>query len=101
IVSQTGIAGSTKLGNYVILGGQVGLAGHLKIGNKVSVAAQSGVMHNIKDGEKWFGSPAQPDRQTKRQMIAIQHLPDLLKRVAELERKLGVKSAAGAPPSAA
>jgi UDP-3-O-[3-hydroxymyristoyl] glucosamine N-acyltransferase len=97
LVSQVGVAGSTKLGNYVILGGQVGIAGHLKLGNKVSVAAQSGVMHNIKDGEKWLGSPAQPDRQTKRQMIAIQHLPDLLKRVAELERKLGLKGEPGAP----
>jgi UDP-3-O-[3-hydroxymyristoyl] glucosamine N-acyltransferase len=93
IVSQTGVAGSTKLGNYVILGGQVGIAGHLKIGNKVSVAAQSGVMHNIKDGEKWFGTPAQPDRQTKRQFIAMQQLPDLLRRVAELERKLDLKGA--------
>jgi UDP-3-O-[3-hydroxymyristoyl] glucosamine N-acyltransferase len=87
IVSQTGIAGSTRLGNYVILGGQVGLAGHLKIGNRVSVAAQSGVMHNIPDGEKWLWTPAQPDRQAKRQMIAMLQLPELLRRVAELERK--------------
>lgn len=89
IVSQTGIAGSTKLGNYVILGGQVGLAGHLKIGNSVSVGAQSGVMHNIPDGEKWVWTPAQPDRQAKRQMIAMQQLPDLIRRVAALEKKLG------------
>jgi len=93
VVSQAGIAGSTKLGNYVVLGGQVGLAGHLKIGNRVSIAAQSGVMHNIPDGEKWFGYPAQPDRQTKRQMIALQQLPELLKRVAELEKKLGLAEA--------
>jgi UDP-3-O-[3-hydroxymyristoyl] glucosamine N-acyltransferase len=100
LVSQVGIAGSTKLGNYVILGGQVGLAGHLKIGSRVSVAAQSGVMHNIKDGEKWFGYPAQPDRQTKRQLIAMQQLPELLRRVAELERQLGRKSeSAGAAPA--
>jgi UDP-3-O-[3-hydroxymyristoyl] glucosamine N-acyltransferase len=99
IVSQVGVAGSTKLGNYVILGGQAGIAGHLKIGNKVSIAAQSGVMHNIKDGEKWFGSPAQPDRQTKRQMIAIQQLPELLKRVAELERRLGLKEPAPVSPA--
>ena len=92
LVSQVGIAGSTKLGNYVILGGQAGLAGHLKIGNKVSVAAQSGVMHNIKDGEKWWGTPAQPDRQTKRQLIAMQHLPELLRRVAELERRQNDKA---------
>jgi len=90
IVSQAGIAGSTRLGNYVVLAGQVGLAGHLKIGNRASIAAQSGVMHNVPDGEKWFGYPAQPDRQTKRQIIALQQLPDLLKRVSELEKKLGV-----------
>lgn len=89
VVSQTGIAGSTKLGNYVILAGQVGIAGHLKIGNRVSVAAQSGVMNNIPDGEKWLWSPAQPDRQAKRQLIAIHQLPDLLRRVHELEKKIG------------
>ena len=90
VISQVGIAGSTKLGNYVILAGQAGLAGHLKIGNRVTVTAQAGVMNNIPDGEKWLGSPAQPDRQAKRQMIAATHLPDLLKRVAELEKKMGV-----------
>jgi UDP-3-O-[3-hydroxymyristoyl] glucosamine N-acyltransferase len=86
VVAQTGIAGSTRLGNDVVLGGQVGLAGHLKIGNNVSVTAQSGVMHDIPDGQKWFGSPAQSDRQAKRQFLALQQLPDLLRRVAELER---------------
>ncbi len=88
VVSQTGIAGSTKLGNYVVLGGQVGLAGHLKIGNQVTIAAQSGVMHDIPDGEKWFGSPAMPDRQMKRQLLAAQQLPELLRRVKELEKQL-------------
>jgi UDP-3-O-[3-hydroxymyristoyl] glucosamine N-acyltransferase len=88
LVSQTGIAGSTRLGSYVVLAGQVGVAGHLKIGNGVSIAAQSGVMHSVPDGEKWLGSPAQPDRQTKRQIIALQQLPELLRRVAELEKKL-------------
>jgi UDP-3-O-[3-hydroxymyristoyl] glucosamine N-acyltransferase len=90
IVSQVGIAGSTKLGNYVILAGQAGIAGHLKIGNRVSVAAQAGVMNNIQDGEKWMGSPARPDRQSKRQMVATEKLPDLLRRVKELEKRLGV-----------
>jgi len=93
IISQVGIAGSTRLGNYVILAGQAGLAGHLKIGNRVSVAAQSGVMNNIPDGEKWLGAPAQPDRQTKRQMIAIQRLPDLLRRVNNLEKRAGIDAA--------
>ena len=61
VVSQAGIAGSTKLGSAsVVLGGQVGLAGHLKIGNGVQVGAQSGVMTNIPDGETWLWTPAQP-----------------------------------------
>jgi len=100
IVSQAGIAGSTKLGSYVVLGGQVGLAGHLKIGNRVSVAAQSGVMNNIPDGEKWIWTPAQPDRQAKRQMIALQQLPELIRRVKELERQVAAKSPPLVPTAA-
>jgi UDP-3-O-[3-hydroxymyristoyl] glucosamine N-acyltransferase len=101
IVSQVGVSGSTKLGNYVILGGQVGLAGHLKIGNRVSVAAQSGVMNNIPDGETWIWTPAQPDRQAKRQMIALQQLPELFRRVKALEKQLELKAEPPAPPTPA
>ena len=88
LCAQVGIAGSSKLGKYCVLAGQVGIAGHLKIGNQVTVGSKSGVMHNIPDGETWLGIPAQPDRQAKRMMIAAQRLPDLLKKVAEWERKL-------------
>jgi UDP-3-O-[3-hydroxymyristoyl] glucosamine N-acyltransferase len=103
VVAQVGVSGSTRLGNYVVLAGQVGVAGHLKLGHRVAVAAQSGVMNNIPDGEKWFGSPARPDRQTKRQLIALQQLPELLRRVAELERQLAATSVPAGktnPPSA-
>ncbi|MEK7685026.1 MAG: UDP-3-O-(3-hydroxymyristoyl)glucosamine N-acyltransferase [Verrucomicrobiota bacterium] len=92
IAAQAGIAGSTKLGHYVTLAGQVGLAGHLKIGHKVTVAAQSGVMHDIGDGQKWFGYPAQPDRQMKRQLVAIRQLPDWLRRMHALEKWIGKSS---------
>ncbi|MCL5096105.1 MAG: UDP-3-O-(3-hydroxymyristoyl)glucosamine N-acyltransferase, partial [Candidatus Omnitrophica bacterium] len=88
LVAQVGIAGSTRLGNFVTLAGQVGLAGHLKLGDRVTVAAKSGVMNDIGDGEKWMGIPARPDRQMKRQLIAAQQLPDLLRRVQALERRL-------------
>ncbi len=90
IVSQAGVAGSAKLGNYVIIAGQVGIAGHLKIGDRASVAAQSGVMHDIPAGQKWIWTPAQPDRQAKRQMLALMELPDLLRRFQALEKKLGL-----------
>jgi len=91
LVSQSGVAGSSRLGNYVVLAGQVGIAGHLKIGNQVVVAAQSGVMHDILDGEKWLGYPAKSDKQTKREWIAVHRLPDLLRKLAALEKKLGFK----------
>ena len=87
VVAQVGIAGSTKVGNYVTIAGQAGLAGHLRIGDRVVLAAQSGVMHHIPEGQKWMGSPAQPDRVTKRQLLALEKLPELLRRVAELERR--------------
>ena len=90
ICSEAGISGSTKVGSYTTLAGQVGLAGHLKIGNKVTVGAQAGVMNDIPDGETWLGSPAMPTRLTKRIFIGWQRLPELLKRVAELEKRLKV-----------
>jgi UDP-3-O-[3-hydroxymyristoyl] glucosamine N-acyltransferase len=87
LVAQVGIAGSSKLGNYVVLGGQAGVAGHLKIGNQVTIGAKSGVMNDIKDGQKVLGAPALEDRQTKRQVIALQQLPDLIRRFRELEKR--------------
>ena len=95
LCGQVGIAGSTKIGSYVTLAGQVGLGGHITIGNKVTVGAQSGVMHDIPDGQMWLGAPAQPDRQAKRMLIAMQRLPDLLQRVAVLEKRLAEVEAAG------
>jgi len=88
IVSQVGISGSTKVGNGVILAGQVGLVGHLDIGDGVRVGAQSGVAKSVPAGKTVFGSPAREIMQTKRIEAALTRLPDLLKRVKQLERKL-------------
>jgi UDP-3-O-[3-hydroxymyristoyl] glucosamine N-acyltransferase len=88
LCAQVGIAGSAKLGRFCVLAGQVGIAGHLKIGERVTVGSKSGVMHNIPSGETWLGIPAQPDKQAKRMLIAVQRLPDLLKKVAAWEKKL-------------
>ena len=88
LVGQCGIAGSTKLGNFTIVAAQAGIAGHLQIGNQVTIAGQSGVMNDIPDGEKWLGTPASPDKNAKRQYIGIRRLPDLLLRMAELEKEI-------------
>ena len=90
VISQVGIAGSCTLGNYVILAGQAGIGGHLTIGNQAIVGAQAGIMTDIPAGETWLGSPAQPNREFKRQVIALRRMPDLLKKIVAWEKKLGV-----------
>ena len=58
IAGQVGFAGSTVLGNNVMIGGQAGISGHLKIGNNVQIAGGSGVVDDISDNAKVMGYPA-------------------------------------------
>jgi UDP-3-O-[3-hydroxymyristoyl] glucosamine N-acyltransferase len=88
IIAQAGIAGSTKVGSYVTIAGQAGIVGHLKIGDRATIGAQSGVTTDIPAGEQWLGTPALPGKETKRIWVGWQRLPELLQRVAELEKKL-------------
>jgi len=74
-MGQSGFAGSTRLGDYCVIASQSGIAGHLKLGNQAMVGAKSGVMRDIPDGGTVLGYPASPDKQAKRQMIAVQQLP--------------------------
>ena len=86
IMGQVGFAGSTRLGDYVVIASQSGIADHLKLGNQVIIGAKSGVMRDVPDGGRVLGYPALPDRQAKRQVIALQQLPDLIQRTRELEK---------------
>ena len=52
------------------------------------VGAKSGVMRDVADGERVLGYPASPDKQAKRQMIAVQQLPELIRRTRELEKQV-------------
>jgi UDP-3-O-[3-hydroxymyristoyl] glucosamine N-acyltransferase len=88
IVSQVGISGSTKLGMGVVLAGQVGITGHLHIGDGAKIAAQSGVLADVEPGAVVLGSPARPHGETLRIYAALGKLPDLVKRVRELESRL-------------
>jgi UDP-3-O-[3-hydroxymyristoyl] glucosamine N-acyltransferase len=88
IVSQAGVAGSTKVGSNCMIGGQVGLAGHLKIGDNVKIGAQSGVSNNLKNGETVLGSPALDVTKQIKAMIVYKSLPEMSKKLAELEKEL-------------
>jgi UDP-3-O-[3-hydroxymyristoyl] glucosamine N-acyltransferase len=95
-MGQSGFAGSTRLGDYCVIASQSGIAGHLKLGNQAMVGAKSGVMRDIPDGGKMLGIPATPDKQAKRQMIALQQLPELIRRTRELEKQVAeLKAKAG------
>lgn len=99
LVAQVGIAGSTLVGNNVIMAGQVGVAGHLRIGDGAVIAAKSGVMNDIPPGEHWAGAPACRSMRMKKQWVAMERLPDLLKRMAVVEKLLGISpvTESGAP----
>ena len=88
IVAQVAIAGSAQLGDYVVLAGHAGISGHLKIGTGVQVAAKSAVLEDLPDGAKVMGSPAIPFRDFARREVLLKRLPELVKRVAQLEKKL-------------
>lgn len=88
IVGQAGISGSTKIGNGVTLAGQVGVIGHIEIGDGAQVGAQSGVAKSVPAGKMLFGSPARDIKETMRIQAAMTRLPELLKRVRRIEKKL-------------
>lgn len=88
IVAQVGISGSTKVGHHVTLAGQVGVAGHLHLGDNVIVAAQSGIGKDLPPNTVWFGSPANEMAHQKRVIVAMDSLPDTLKRIRELEKRV-------------
>jgi UDP-3-O-[3-hydroxymyristoyl] glucosamine N-acyltransferase len=88
IMGQVGFAGSTHLGDYVVIASQSGIAGHLKLGNQSTVGAKSGVMRDIPDGATVLGHPAAPDKQAKRQWVATAQLPDMIRQLRELEKKV-------------
>jgi UDP-3-O-[3-hydroxymyristoyl] glucosamine N-acyltransferase len=89
IVAQTGISGSTRVGQRVMMGGQVGIVGHLEIGDGTAIGAQSGISKSVPGGV-WFGYPAVPLAEAKRQIAWIHRLGKLFARVKEIEKKLGL-----------
>src|SRR6266516_2108845 len=89
IVAQTGISGSTRVGERVMMAGQVGIVGHLEIGDGTAIGAQSGVSKSVPGGV-WFGSPAVPLAEAKQQIAWIHRLGKLFARVKEIEKKLGL-----------
>jgi UDP-3-O-[3-hydroxymyristoyl] glucosamine N-acyltransferase len=88
LVSQVGIAGSTSTGKYVAMGGQAGVAGHIHIPDMVRISAQAGVFMPPEPGSEVGGTPAMEASVARRVYVQLVQLPELVKRVRELEKQL-------------
>jgi UDP-3-O-[3-hydroxymyristoyl] glucosamine N-acyltransferase len=88
ICAQTGLAGSSILEKNVLLAGQVGVSGHLTIHDDAVVYAQSGVGGDVEAGGRISGSPAFAANEWLRAVTAFPKLPELVKAVRELKKKV-------------
>ncbi|MEO8603214.1 MAG: UDP-3-O-(3-hydroxymyristoyl)glucosamine N-acyltransferase [bacterium] len=88
LAAQVGLSGSTRLGQWVRVGGQAGSAGHLTIGDGAQIAAQSGLANSVAAGATVGGYPAMEMALWRRVVAATARLPELLRRVRRLERRL-------------
>ena len=88
IAAQVGISGSTKLGKNMLVGGQAAFTGHLKIANGVKVQAKAAVKDNIEtENAQLSGVPAINAREHYRQVAALKQLPDLIKKIQNMDKK--------------
>jgi UDP-3-O-[3-hydroxymyristoyl] glucosamine N-acyltransferase len=74
IVAQVALAGSSKLEDYVVMGGQSGLIGHATLGMGAQIAAASAVTRDVPPGQRWGGTPARPMREFLKNMAAVDRL---------------------------
>jgi len=93
LAAQTGIAGSSTLGNYVVLGGQVGIADHISIGDRVMAGGGSGITRDVEAGQVVAGHMAMPIRDWLKMQALLPKLPELKKRIDELEKTIKELSA--------
>ncbi|MCE5277793.1 MAG: UDP-3-O-(3-hydroxymyristoyl)glucosamine N-acyltransferase [Planctomycetaceae bacterium] len=93
LCGHCGVAGSAELGQYVVLAGNVGVKDHVRVGNGVQCAAFAAIASDIADGEIVSGIPAQQIKENFRQVLAMKKLPDLVKRVGQIETRLDTREA--------
>jgi len=88
ICAQVGVAGSTTLEDYVVLGGQTGVGGHITLGKGTKAAGQAGISSDLPAGSFVRGTPGLPFQLEQRINVLKQRLPELFKRVQSLEAEL-------------
>ncbi len=89
-VSQLGMAGSCSTGDYVVIAGQVGVADHVHIGAGAVIGAKAGVVKDIPAGQRTPRAPATPERDQKRILMSLEHLPEMRKDIRKIKQQLGI-----------
>lgn len=90
IAAQTGVSGSSKIGADCMIGGQVGVAGHIEVADQTRVGAQSGIPGTVREkGRTLLGYPATDYQQQRKAMVLAGKLPEIWRRLNDLERRLG------------
>jgi UDP-3-O-[3-hydroxymyristoyl] glucosamine N-acyltransferase len=88
IVSQTGISGSTELGDRVTMAGQSATVGHIKIGNDVIVGARGAASADVSPGQIVSGAPAMPHKTWLKATRVFEKLPEMRKKLMALEKRV-------------
>ena len=89
MAAQVGVAGSTKIGERVMVGGQAGISGHIKIADDTKIVAQSGIPGSVKkSGQILMGSPGIPMEDFKKSYFGFRKLPYILEKLRELEDRI-------------
>jgi UDP-3-O-[3-hydroxymyristoyl] glucosamine N-acyltransferase len=88
MAAQVGIAGSTDVEDDVVFGGQVGVGGHLTIGRGAIAVGQSGVTNSLDAGARVAGYPAIDNREWRKASVVFRRLPELKKRIEQLEAQV-------------
>ena len=86
IAAQSGVSGSSKIGDFCVLAGQVGITGHITLANRTTITAQSGVQKSTKEGQVLQGYPAIGLRENQRATAVYRRLPEMERRLAALEK---------------
>jgi UDP-3-O-[3-hydroxymyristoyl] glucosamine N-acyltransferase len=87
IIAQSGIAGSSHLGDYVTVAAQVGVAGHVKVGDKAVLGARTGVTQSLEGGKTYLGNPAVPMMEEQKCRALVRRLPEIVKDLRELKKR--------------
>lgn len=88
MAAQCGVAGSTKVGSWCMVGGQAGISGHIKIGKQVKVGGHSGVTNSVKDGKAVMGYPAFEHTQFARSTVIFKKLPEMYRELDTLKKEI-------------